>query len=286
MEKGPFFDPDADKNSFISFLKKGDAKIPEAREGTLPEDTNQPSWFVLLLELAHRIKESLDTVKAMTNLSKDKFADAKFADYFCRTINEDVDKADSMLNCFFDYLKVNSPVERKNTIHLILEEALKQHEERFKERKVRIFRKQYEKDLPETSVHDEQLRYMFSSVLRYAIPLIPPNGSIGFLTKTVTGQDVGEDSRGILKKDVKYIEVLFGLTCQEKPGKPADAALGAPFLHREDATGFILRLVEEIVQKNRGLLKIKADDEKPIILISLILPIERRKTVFFQSTTA
>jgi len=47
-----------------------------------------------------------------------------------------------------------------------------------------------------------------------------------------------------------------------------------------------LRLAEEIIKKNRGMIKFKVDDEKPITLISLTLPIERRKMVHYQSTTA
>jgi len=284
MEKNLLFETDQDRDSFISHLKKGDTKTSEPKEVPPVDGQNQPSWFVLLVDLAHRIRESLDTIKALTNMSRDKFADMKFGDYFCKTIAEDVDKTDSMLNCFFEYLKVNSPLERKNTVNLILEEALKNQEGHFKEKKIKIFRKQYEKDLPETSVHEEQLRYMFNSILRYAIPLIPPNGSIGFMTKTMSDQDVAEEARAGLKKEGKYIEILFGFTCQEKSTKQVETLLGTPAIHREETNGFILRLVEELVQKNRGFLKIKADEEKPITLISLILPIERRKQIYFQST--
>ena len=286
MEKNLLFDAENERASFISHLKGGETKGPDAKEpNPPPEDQNAPSWFVLLVELANRVKETLDTIKSLTNLSREKFSDAKFGEYFCKTITEDVEKTDSMLNCFFDYLKVNSPVERKNTVHVILEEVLKNHENRFKEKKIRIFRKQYEKNLPETSVHDEQLRYMFNSILRYALTLIPPNGTIGFLTKSVSGQEAADDGKGIIKKDGRYIEILFGFSWHEKSAKPLETAVGTATVHREETNGFILRLVEEIVQKNRGIVKIKADDDKMITLISLILPIERRKQVYFQSPT-
>jgi len=40
--------------------------------------------------------------------------------------------------------------------------------------------KKLEKDLPETSMHDEQVRFILNSVLQYAILSTPPNGTIGF----------------------------------------------------------------------------------------------------------
>ena len=51
------------------------------------------------------------------------------------------------------------------------------------DKKIKIFKK-LEKDLPETVVHDEQLKYILNALLQYAIPSIPPHGSIGFLTKS------------------------------------------------------------------------------------------------------
>jgi len=62
---------------------------------------------------------------------------------------------------------------------------------RLKEKKIRIFKKQYEKDLPEIATHDEPLRYLFSTVLQYAISSSRRNGSIGFLTKTIEPKGTG-----------------------------------------------------------------------------------------------
>jgi hypothetical protein len=44
--------------------------------------------------------------------------------------------------------------------------------------------------------------------------------------------------------------------------------------------------VEEIIKMNRGMMEIKVDGEKLITMISLILPMEKRRTVHYQSTTA
>jgi hypothetical protein len=47
-----------------------------------------------------------------------------------------------------------------------------------------------------------------------------------------------------------------------------------------------LHLAEEIIKMNRGVMEINADDEKLITIISLILPVQKRRPVQYQSTTA
>ncbi|MEW6376432.1 MAG: hypothetical protein AB1502_11680 [Thermodesulfobacteriota bacterium] len=210
----------------------------------------------------------------------------EFGEYFCKTVTQDIIKTDLFLNCFLDYLKINSPIPKTNTVHIILESVLKINESLFEEKKIKIFKKQYEKDIPETTVHDEQLKYMLNSIIQYAIPLIPPNGGIGFLTKSFDAQDVKEDGKASQQKEVKYIEILIGFTGYEKSSKPLEPSLGTPSIRTEETNDFILRLIKEVAQKNRGMLKIKVDEEKPITLISLILPVERRRVVQYQPTTA
>ena len=139
--------------------------------------------MIFFIELIHRIKNPLVSIKTFTQLLGEKLNDVEFRDCFYRIVTEDIDKIDSVLNGLLNYIKINTPIQKTETIHVILEEILKTFEGRLEKRKIKVFRK-YEKDLPETSIHDEQLRYMISSILHYAFPTIPPDGSIGFMTKT------------------------------------------------------------------------------------------------------
>jgi hypothetical protein len=43
-----------------------------------------------------------------------------------------------------------------------------------------------------------------------------------------------------------------------------------------------LRLIKEIIQKNRGMMKFEVNEKKPRTLISLKFPIERRKLIYYQ----
>jgi len=99
----------------------------------------------------------------------------------------------------------------------------------------------------------------------------------------MSDQDVAEEARAGLKKEGKYIEILFGSHVRRsqpnrwRPSRNAGHSPGGDeWFHPEARRG--------ISAKESGFLKIKADEEKPITLISLILPIERRKQIYFQST--
>jgi len=285
MERNRFLEQENGKNSFISLLKGG-AKISELKERDPLDGQNIPPWFTLFAELFCNLKDTLEKIRSIVRHSREKFSDAEYGEYFYKTITKDIAKTDSVLDCFADYLKINSPIPKTNTVHIILEEVLKNYGNVLEEKKVKIFKKQYEENLPETSVHDEQLKFILNSVLQYAIHSIPPNGSIGFLTRFFEAQETREGGKIPPQSDGKYIEILIAFTGYEKGSDPLETVLVNQPPHREGMDDFILRLIEEIIKKNRGMIKFKVDDEKPITLISLTLPIERRKMVHYQSTTA
>jgi nitrogen-specific signal transduction histidine kinase len=244
------------------------------------------AWFALLFELSRNIKDNLGKIKSFIHLSREKFGDAEYAEYFYKTISEDIAKSEAVLNCFTNYLKINSPLPRTNIVHLILEEALKYYEAVFESKKIKVFKRQYEENLPETSLHDEQLRFVINSILQYAIPSIPPHGRIGFLTRSFEAQEAMNAGKSPLRKNEKYIEVLTGFTGYQNGSQPVEHLWVTPVSAQKEKNDFVLHLVEEIIKLNRGVMEIKADGEKFITMISLILPMEKRETAHYQSTTA
>jgi nitrogen-specific signal transduction histidine kinase len=280
----PFSEQENGKNSLISLLMGG-AKTTESKEKPPPDEQNIPSWLILFADLSRGIKDSLEKIKSFVHLSREKFGDAEYGEYFYKTISEDISKTEAVLNCFTNYLKINSPLPKTNTVHLILEEALKYYENALEDKKIKI-RKQYEEDLPETSLRDEQLRFIINSILQYAIPSIPPHGSIGFLTRSNESQKVMDGGKSPLQKNEKYIEVLAGFTGYQNGSQPLEDILANPVSSEKEKDDFVLHLVEEIIKMNRGMMEIKVDDDKLITMISLILPMEERRTVHYQSTTA
>ena len=281
MQTGPRLEAESDEYDFISLLKENEAKRSQTQEDSSSEDGNSVSWLDHFAELIRRIHETHGVVKSLTRLARERPGDPKLGEYVEKTVTEDLDRAETALLSFHDYLKINSPILKRNTVHLILDEVLKANAMRLKEKKIRIFKKQYEKDLPEIATHDEPLRYLLSTVLQFAISLIPPNGSIGFLTKTIEPKGTGEKDPTDPKKDSRHVEILFCFSYQPESARRWEGTLGRPVVKRDETNGFFLKLVEGTLRKNRGTMRLKVDEARNIMLVSLILPVERRSIVSY-----
>jgi nitrogen-specific signal transduction histidine kinase len=282
MENDLFFETENENSSFISFLKESEKKPPALQKRNSSAEQNAHALSFFFIELVHRIKNPLVSIKTFTQLLREKFSDTEFRDYFYRIVTEDIEKIDLVLNGLLSYIKVDTPIEKTNTVHFILEDILKKNADQFEEKKIKIFRK-FEEGLPETIVHDEQLRYILNSLVQYAIPSIPPNGSIGFLTKSL---DIPRGNKTLVQKDERYIEIMIVFTGYKKQKESFENVLGVPAIHREDAVDLELRLIKEIIQKNQGTIKFEVNEKQPRTFISLKFPIERRKVIYYQSMNA
>jgi hypothetical protein len=58
---------------------------------------------------------------------------------------------------------------------------------------------------------------------------------------------------------------------------------GIPARQKDGILDLALRFVDEIVQRNRGMMKFEVDEKKTKTSISLRFPTERRKVVYYQS---
>ena len=282
-ERDLLFETENGNQSFITFLKKTDVKSGEPTSRRSPPQENAANVLSLfLIELVHRIKNPLVSVKTFTQLLREKFGDPEFREQFYRIVTEDIEKIDAVLNGLLNYIKINTPIEKRDTVHLILEDALKRHEMQLEDKKIKIF-KRFEKDLPETIVHEEQLKYILNTLIQYAIPSIPPNGSMGFLTKSLSlpAQTAADPKRS--RNDGTCVEILIVFTGCKRPVEQFENILGIPAFRKEEAMELELRLIREIIQKNQGMMKFEVNEKKPRTLISLKFPIERRKLVYYQT---
>ncbi len=280
-EKDLLFETESENKSFSTFLKKADVESTESKPRSFSSEQNANLLLLFLIELVHRIKNPLVSIKTFTQLLREKFNDGEFREHFYRIVTEDIEKIDYVLNGLLTYIKINTPIEKKDTVHFILEEVLKRHEIQLEDKKIKIFKK-FEKDLPETIVHDEQLRYILNALLQYAMPSIPPGGSIGFLTKSFDLQTEPAGVKTFHYKNGGYVEVLIVFTGYKKPIEQFETVLGIPGVQKEEAVELELRLIKEIIQKNRGMMKFEVNEKKPRTIISLKFPIERRKLIYYQ----
>ena len=278
MERN-LFGSENDKRSFDSSSAKDRIESIKCNLDFLSNEQNAPFLTSLFIDLIQRIKSNLASIKKYTQVSRGKFSDREFGEYYYRAVNEDIEKMNMVLNSLLDYIKVHTPIRKANTVHNIIEEVLKKHQAKLDEKGVKVLKK-LEKDLPETVVPDEQLKYIVSSLLQYAVALTPPNWNLGLSTRSLILDDEATEVQSLFKKAGKYIEISVVFPGHQRPSEPASEAAPIP---KEGASDLILRFAKDVVLHNHGMMSIEADEKKTKTLISVRFPVERRKVVYYQT---
>ena len=237
----------------------------------------------LFIELIHHTKSTLDSIKKYTQLSRGKFSDKEFGEFSYRMITKEIEKNDLLVNSFLNYIKVTTPIRKKGTVNTLIEEVLKKNQVRLEENNTKIFRN-LEKDLPESIVPDEQLRFILDSILQYAMASMRSDGNIEFLTKSSALQKESSEE-AVFEKDRKYIEILVAFTSYKKPMEKPMQELRTPTPKEEFVSEALLRLVDATVKMNQGVTRLEVDETKAQKSVFLKLPVERRKVVFYESTS-
>jgi len=277
--EGNMFRAENERRSFTSSSGEGGIESLKSKVDFLLNEQNAPFLSSFFIELIQRIKNTLGSIRNYTQISRGKFSDKEFGDYFYRAVTEDIEKIDMVLNGLVNYIKLNSPIRKTNTVHHLIEEVLRKHQAKLEEKGIKLF-KRFEKDLPETIVPDEQLRYILSSVFQYALASISPNLSMGLYTRSFILEKEVEEGQALFKKDGRYVEISVVFMGYKKPG---EQGVGTTTLQREEPLDLILRFVKEVVLRNQGMMKIEGDEKKAKTFISLRFPVERRKVVYYQS---
>jgi hypothetical protein len=235
----------------------------------------------LIVELIHRTKGVLGTIDKLTQLSQGKFGDREFGEFFFKAVAKDIESHNVLLNAFLKYIESTALILKKGTVNKLIEEALKKNQAHLEERGARAF-KNCEEGLPETVVPDEQLRFILDSLLQCAMDLMPLGGLIELITRSVVlpGASIGDKEP--FKKNGKYIEIGIIFTRGKGPversprGRNELSGLG------EASSDLIYKLVEVVVKRSQGTMKLEADERESKNTIYLRLPIERRKVVYYQ----
>jgi light-regulated signal transduction histidine kinase (bacteriophytochrome) len=280
MEKD-FFESGKENNSSAPFQNKSKSDPPKSKEEALPRDQDTPFMSSFLPELIHSIKNTLISIKNVSQLSVEKFNDLEFRKYSQRSITEDIKKIDSVLNSLLNYIHINTPITKSNTLSILLEEVIEANEKQIQCKNIKIFKK-CEKDLPETFIHDEQMRFILNSVLQYAILSAPLQGTIGFLIKSFDFQNETLGKKIAPERNGGHIEAAIGFMGGKDPTEQLKDTPGKSADQKEEPIKLILQLVKEILQKNHGSMTYECDPKKPRTLITLRFPIERRKVVYYE----
>jgi len=280
-DKNASFEPENGDNPFVALLKKGDSKPLESKKEDYPSDPNSPFLPSLLVELVHGIKNTLVSISTNALLALDKPEDAEFRTNSQASIKENIKELDSVLKSLLNYININTPVIKSDNVNLALERVLEANGRQLQNKKIRIIRK-CEKHLPETSMHEEQLKFVLNSILQYAILSTPVHGTIGLLTNSPDFRNTGNDKSASPENGKGCIRVAIAFASEKNPVEPLRGVSETSAIPRGRTINLILQLVEEILQKNRGMMTIEADDKKAKTFVILKFPIERRKVIYYE----
>ena len=280
MERDVFLDFINEMNSPPPTESKSEVEPPQSREQSkeniIPNERVAFLLFPFFIELIDQFKDTLKNLKNFTRVFQEKFNDKESSAYLNRIISEDIKRIELVQNSLLTYIRINNPIIKTNTVNTLIEEELRKYQTALEEKRIKLF-KTLEKNLPETAVPDDQLRYILSCVLQYVMALIGVNGNLGLFTKRVGPQrEAGGDQEG------RFIEILMVYTGYKKPTEQLGPSVGISAHRKGRILDLALRLVDEIVQRNRGIMKFEEDEEKGKTTVSLRFPVERRKVVYYQ----
>ena len=247
--------------------------------GSEGPSTPPPPSFV---ELIHHARKCLTQLKDLLRLSNGRFVDKRFGEYFSQSFNKALSSLDTLLKEYLEYVRVSTPLEKKNTVHGLIEEILKKYQGLLEEKGIRLIKK-FEQNLPETTVPEDSLRFILNSLLWYALTWISPIVSKGFLTQTLPLRIETTSKEGTpLKRERQDIEIIIILSGHKEPLRVSASPVKMPVLEKEGVAGFMLRLIEDIVRDNRGEFRVETDGKKAWVLFSLTFPLERRKKTYYR----
>lgn len=276
MEKDIFFDFLNETHPSASPGPKSEAESIQMRKNIIPNERVAFLLFPFFIDLIDQFKDTLKNLKNFTRVVQEKFNDREVGVYLNRVITEDIKKIELVQSSLLAYIRINNPITKTNTVNTLIEEEVKKYQTELEEKKIKLF-KTLEKNLPETSVPDDQLRYILSCVLQYVMALIGVNGNLGVFSRHAAPQrEVREDQEG------NFVEILIMYSGYKKPTEQPGSPSGISAHQREKILDLALKLVDEIVLRNRGIMKFEEDEKKVKTVVSLRFPVERRKVVYYQ----
>jgi len=280
MKKEPFFDFLDEINQFTSHGKEDELEISQSEENIVPNERTAFLLFPFFIQLIDQFKDTLKNLRNQTRIHKEKFRDQEFGEHLDRIIMGNIKKIELLQNNLFNYIRINNPLIKTDTVNTIIDEELKKYQVELEEKKIKLF-KTLEKNLPETAVPDDQLRYILTCLLQYVIASLLPNVSLGLFTKSLVIQRERGVDQAPAQREEKYVEILMAFTSPQTPMDQFEPASGSPGRQKEGILNLTLRLLDEMVQKNRGVMTFREDEKKKRTIISLRFPMERRKVIYY-----
>ncbi|MBM4338437.1 MAG: hypothetical protein FJ110_02730 [Deltaproteobacteria bacterium] len=259
-------------------------ELSEPKEQIIPNERIAFLLFPFFIDLIDQFKDKLKEIRNFTRTHHNKCGDKDFIALLSQMLADELKKTDLVQTNLLNYIRINNPILKTDTIITLLEEELEKCRIELETGKIRLFKK-LEKNLPETAIPDDQLRYIFNCLLQYVFASAPSGGAIGLYTRSLGLQKETGEPAAPGPGEEKQIEILMVYTDNQKTPAQIEPALGVSARQKKGILDLTLRLADEVVRKNRGVMKFEEDEKKQKTTISLRFPVERRKVVYYRPSS-
>jgi hypothetical protein len=268
------------EDPLLALLKEIEGERSFGEEEALLQGRSDSFFASFLTQMIPAIKSSLGSIRNFTLIPADRFHDFDLIRTYQRKVNSNIKEIDSALNTLLNFININTPMVKGDTVNSILKQVLEANEPQITSRHFKISKK-CESHLPETLIYDEQVKFILNSTLQYAILSTPMGGSIDFILRTSDPQKVGIDTKTLSEGNGGFIEVTvsFGKNHEKTAGQIDASKISS--VQSEATVDLLLHLVRETLEKNRGMITRRVDKQSLRTTIILRFPIERRKVVYY-----
>src|SRR4030067_2475660 len=111
--------------------------LPEPKENIIPNERVAFLLFPFFIELIDQFKDTLKNLKNLTKIFQEKYGDKDAGAYLNRIIADDIKKIELVQSSLLNYIRINNPVTKTNTVNTLIEEELKKYEFELEEKKIR-----------------------------------------------------------------------------------------------------------------------------------------------------
>ena len=247
------------------------ASVAGRDQQSLDEEISSIRWIPYL-------KSRLESIQKLTQLSRDRLSDKGFAESLHRRVTERIRESGLLLDSLLIYLQVTTPVKKKETVNILIGEVLRKNQAQLKVKEVRLFKK-LEKDLPEIIMPEEPLRFVLKSILQYGLSSMPLHETLGLSTRSFFLQEPPPE-QALFGKSGQYVEITLFFTGRQRPVGPLKQGTEIESVSKEERSDLVLSMVNELVRRNRGVMRLRGNEKEAKLSISLEFPVERRRAFY------
>jgi nitrogen-specific signal transduction histidine kinase len=259
--------------------EKDIAPVHELEKPDPSDGISTPLSPSFLIQILQDIRRTVTSIYEIHLLSMREPNHDEMGKHCSKAMTQGFHRIVSVLDMLSSYIHMASPIIKKNTLNRILEEILESKKKKFRAENITLMR-HFDKELPETILHDEQVRFILSSVLQYVIHSTPPGGSIEIVTRFVHDQK-GQGLISIAPLKNQYSEILIFSSYPQSLFHKLEGTAVVPDIEKNGASHLLLGLVKEMIRRSQSRVEFQMDQMKSQTRISLKFPVERRQVACY-----